>query len=106
MDQQEGIWGLRDIARYVGWKSVKTPVRQLVATSFPIFKLIHKGRYMWRTDPSLVRMWMLSRVQIERENIIARKALGPASPSPARFSSGSNKKLHEEKGDQNGQNIR
>ena len=69
-------WGLKAICERMGWRDLKTPVRQLKTTAFFMFRR-RKGshpRLVWYTNEALIRHWEVIRVKLERDRLLARDA--------------------------------
>jgi len=65
-------WGLKSIAQRMNWRYERTPVRQAISTGFPIFKR-RKGRHLvWFTEDSLISIWQLQRVKLNRDELIQK----------------------------------
>jgi len=65
-------WGLRAIADRMDWRYDRTPVRQLKSTGFPIYRRKRNGRTMWFTEDSLIQLWQLQRVKLDREQLLGK----------------------------------
>jgi len=67
-----GYWGLRAIADRMGWKYDRTPVRQLKSIGFPIYRCKRNGRTMWFSEESLIVLYQLQRVKLDREQLLQK----------------------------------
>ncbi len=68
------LWGLKSICDYMGWKNPRTPVRALKREGFLMF-LRRRGsppRPTWYSNSDLVRAWMISKAQADREMLLER----------------------------------
>ena len=69
-------YGLSAICERMGWRDPKTPVRQLKATGFFMYRRRRGShpRMMWYTNEGLIWHWELTRVKLDRERLLARDA--------------------------------
>ncbi len=62
-------WGLRRIADRMGWKDERTAISELKNNGFPIYKRRRGKHLLWFTEDSLIQLWELQRVKINREEL-------------------------------------
>lgn len=68
-------WGLKAICERMGWRSMRTPVRQFEQNEFLMFK-IRRGshpRLYWYTNEQLIRIWQIARVGVERKRMLEER---------------------------------
>ncbi len=68
-----GLWGLRQIADYLGFADKRSVITQYEAHQLFMFKRRKGPREVWWTSPQLITMWMLERVLKDRKEYFARK---------------------------------
>ncbi len=69
------LWGLRAIANYVGWKDPRTPLRAMKREGFLMMRR-RCGSFpkpLWYTNSDLVKAWMISKAQMDREMLLERE---------------------------------
>ncbi len=62
-------WGLRRIADKMGWKDERTAISELKNNGFLIYKRRRGKHFLWFTEDSLIQLWELQRVKINREEL-------------------------------------
>ncbi len=69
------LWGIASIARYLGYRSVKTVKRFYEEKGLFMWLDQHpgSGRLMWWSHPMFVNAWLLSRCGLDRKEYMARK---------------------------------
>jgi hypothetical protein len=65
--------GLKAIAEKMGWKSPKTPINQMVANGFPMFRRRIYFKNFWVADDQLILMWKARLCQVERDRYLKKK---------------------------------
>ena len=68
------LWGLKAIANYVGWKDPRTPLRAMKSQGFLMLRR-RRGSFpkpLWYTNSDLVKAWMISKAQMDREMLLER----------------------------------
>ncbi len=74
-ESMKGYWGLRAICDRMGWRSLRTPIRQWEDFGFFMFKIrkdLHPRLY-WYTNDQLINTWQISRVGVERKRMLAER---------------------------------
>jgi len=65
-------WGLKRISERMSWKYERSPVRALKTTGFPMYRRKRNGRTMWFTEESLIQLYQLQRVKLDREQLLQK----------------------------------
>ncbi len=69
------LWGLKSICDYMGWKNPRTPVRALKREGFLMLRRRRGSppRPIWYSNSDLIRAWMISKAQMDREMLLERE---------------------------------
>lgn len=65
-------WGLKEIAKRMGWKSPATPLAKLKAEGFPMYRN-RRGKSRvprWYTNDNLILEWELRKCQQARDSLL------------------------------------
>ncbi len=68
------LWGLKAIAAHVGWKDPRAPLRAMQKEGFLMLRRRKGGhpRTLWYSNSDLVKAWMISKAQMDREWLLER----------------------------------
>ena len=69
--QQEGLWGLKAICAYMGWRDRRASQRALERAGFPMFRCRRTGyaRPVWHTNSELIQTWTTSRRRADQDRL-------------------------------------
>ncbi len=69
------LWGLKSICAFMDWNNPRTPIRALKREGFLMLRRRRHShpRAMWYTNSDLVRAWMISKAQMDREMLLERE---------------------------------
>jgi hypothetical protein len=70
------LWGLAEIAKHMGWRDLRTPVRAFEWEGFPMYKRRRGShpRLWYFTTTRLVMAWMVARCGMDRERLQRQRA--------------------------------
>ncbi len=69
------LWGRRAIADYMGWRDPRTPLQAMKREGLLMFRRRRgsHGRVVWYSNSDLIKAWMISRAQMDRERLLGRE---------------------------------
>ena len=68
------FWGLASICEAMSWRSQSTPIRQMKANGFLMFRR-RRGKHpriYWYTNSSLISSWQVAMCKADREQLLER----------------------------------
>ncbi len=69
------LWGLREIAGFMGWKDPRTPLRAMKREGFLMVRR-RRGSYpkpMWYSNSGLIQGWLISKAKVDRDEMLQQE---------------------------------